>query len=512
MEWRLLSYYDNFFPALGALAVAAYLEENGFSVAAIDCCLNRWGWKTTEKMVKRINADVVGISGPIVWTQENIRLGQMVKQYHPNAILIYGGPHITLYPQSVIFEGSPFDFGIYGEGEITTLELMRELRKPEHARDFTQIKGLVFLRNGRLHQTAPRPLIEDLDTLPMPAYHLLPVERYGSKHNTITGKGVTIYHSKGCTNACTFCACWCSGGDIREIRPGGGLQKVFPRYRSKSAKKTCEEMKYLEDTYKRDYFAFTDDTWNVNPRWEGEFIQEYKAHGITGGWFGFMRIDYITRDIPSGLFKRLHDETNMVHIAVGIERADQASLDEIKKNITVQQSKYVFDYVRHYCKNTFLQAQILTGLWDDRPEDIMMQAKFARYLGVDYPAMLPMTPFPGTELYDWYDSRGLMKQDFSWDEFEFDTALVPTKHMTREEVAKQTRLANIYFALNPLYWIRGITSRALYKRRIYLMVIRNTIKAAVRSLLKFENPFEVASHRAKHMNVFNMVAAEWNEN
>ena len=159
--WKLITSGDNFLPPLGQLSVAAFLREKGFSVKAIDCCVYQWGFKTTEALLRKIDAPVIGISGPITWGEENLRLCRLIKSINPDCITIYGGPFVTLVPDRVIFPGSPIDFVVYGEGEITMFELLKELKKPKTQQDFSQIRGLVYLKNGHLFYTQPRSLIED---------------------------------------------------------------------------------------------------------------------------------------------------------------------------------------------------------------------------------------------------------------------------------------------------------------------------------------------------------------
>jgi anaerobic magnesium-protoporphyrin IX monomethyl ester cyclase len=466
-----------------------------------------WGWPTTEKALRAIDVPVVGYGGPTVWVDENLRLARLIKEINPNVVNVFGGPHATLAPETLIFPGSPIDVVVYGEGEYTMLELMNECRKPDSRRDFSTIRGLVYLKNRKPHYTEPRPLIEDLDSLPDPAYHLLPMDRYGHPRG-MWGRCITVYHSKGCIDNCRFCTCWVSGGDFRG-RTASGEWLVSPRYRTRSAKRVCDELTYLRDTYKRDFFLFTDDTWNVSPKWQAEWVSEYNAHGLEAGWFAFMRADFIFRDIQSGLFKQIYEGTGLRHIIVGIERSRQQSLDGLSKHTKVTHSEYLVRWLRQHCPEMFIQGTFINGLWEDRPEDFTYQADFAKRIGIDYPGFHALTPFPGTTLYDEYQAKGLIDPAQPFEDFEFDRAIVPTKYMTKAEVTRVNRLASIKFAADPIWLLRGLFSKGTVRKRIYRHFLKSMISFIASHILKMQNPFKFSPTATQPAPLFNEVEPEW---
>ncbi len=221
--WKLITHWDNFIPPLGPLSIGAYLRHNGFEPKAIDCCINQWGWETTTKAMKMLDPPVVGFSGPITWYDENMRMAKILKELNPNVKIIWGGPFPTLVPEEVVFPDSPIDFACIGEGEHTMLEFMNELRKPHDTQDFSRINGLAYLKNGHIVYTPPRALEKDLDVFPMPAYDLLPIDRYGNRKG-MWGDVISVYHSKGCIDQCNFCSCWRSGGKVKQQPPDGPLK------------------------------------------------------------------------------------------------------------------------------------------------------------------------------------------------------------------------------------------------------------------------------------------------
>ena len=178
------------------------------------------------------------------------------------------------------------------------LEFMNELRKPHDTQDFSRINGLAYLKNGHIVYTPPRALEKDLDVFPMPAYDLLPIDRYGNRKG-MWGDVISVYHSKGCIDQCNFCSCWRSGGKVKQQPPDGPL-KFQNCWRNKSVDKTLEELKYIKDEWDKELYLFTDDSWNVNPKWNEEFAQKYKkdydafVDCVDSGDFAEEWIDYET--------------------------------------------------------------------------------------------------------------------------------------------------------------------------------------------------------------------------
>lgn len=188
-------------PPLGLAQLAAVLEAAGIEVDIIDCNASGVGWATLGEAIEYSQANIIGATATTPFFYDALRVMEIVKKLSPEIVTVLGGPHVTFTAEETLSQHPEIDVIVRGEGEQTLLELVRCYEK---GNDLSQVKGIAF-RNGReLILTPPQPLV-DVDELPLPAYHLLPMEKY---YFTVFGKFVTILSSRGCPHRCTFCSEW----------------------------------------------------------------------------------------------------------------------------------------------------------------------------------------------------------------------------------------------------------------------------------------------------------------
>ena len=200
------------FPPLGLLYVAAYAEKEGYPVVVRDLAVRR---KKEEIDFKKY--DLVGITTDTTRHRQALRLAKEAKA--SGCTVVMGGPHPG-YVDEEILSTKKVDFIVRGEGEVTFSELAAALEKKNDS--FDSIKGISFFSNGKLVRTPPRPFIEDLDSLPLPARHLIHIEDY--QRTRIGGRPITpVITSRGCPYQCVFCASSIFG----EQKSGPGVWPLF---------------------------------------------------------------------------------------------------------------------------------------------------------------------------------------------------------------------------------------------------------------------------------------------
>src|SRR4030067_718335 len=208
------------FPPLGLLYVASYAEKEGHQVVVRDLAVR----KNKEDIVFK-EYDVVGISTDTTRHRQALQLAKRAKVN--GCTVVMGGPHPG-YVDKEILSTKRVDFIVRGEGEITFSELAAALQKNDGK--FHSIQGISFFLNGQIGRTPPRPFMENLDSLPLPARHLIHMDDY--RRTKLGGRDITpLITSRGCPYQCVFCASshfWGTKGRVRSV--GGILKEIQKIY------------------------------------------------------------------------------------------------------------------------------------------------------------------------------------------------------------------------------------------------------------------------------------------
>jgi len=284
---------------LGLAYLASVLEVEGQRVKIIDCPTLNYDMRSLEKEVKGFKPDVVGITSTTSTIYDAYKVAELIKEINSKAKVVIGGPHVSFTAKETLKECPFIDIVVRGEGEITTKELMLHLEK---GLSLEEVKGISFRKNGKIVETEDRPFIKNLDKLPFPAYHLLPMDKYKvGKHrfaNTIT--------SRGCPFSCIFCSSSELCGRV---------------WRARSPENVVEELKVLKSEY------------DVS---EIEFLENLNL-----SWSASSRVNTITQRLAD-IMKKAGCHT----IYLGIESGSQKILDLIQKGISVIQAEKAVQIVK----------------------------------------------------------------------------------------------------------------------------------------------------------------------
>jgi anaerobic magnesium-protoporphyrin IX monomethyl ester cyclase len=484
--WPYINEYDNFLLPQSLPCLAAILRDNDIDVIPLDCMPLKMGWHSLRKFMERGKADVVGVGdSETLYSHEAIKVLQLAKEVDKETITIAGGHHFSNLVEETMRDPQ-IDFIVRWEGEYTLLELVQELMKPAQEQDFKKIKGIAF-RSGdsKIICTPPRPLIENLDELPLPAYDLMPMDRYGKSRYLFSPQGTTIHHSRGCTGSCLFCACWVQMAE-HEIRDGKFTSR--PKWRTKSVERTIEEMELLHHKYKKRYLVFTDDTWNVSPKWNEEFANALLERDLDLHWFAFMRADFILRDERIGIFKKLVD-AGLVHVGIGVERAFDDELQLLgKTGYSREKTKECFNMLREKYPHVFKQATFVVGLRNETRETLLEQLKFAIEIGADYPGFHPITPVPGTPIWGTAKEKKWIEVD-DFGRYDWMTPIISSEYLSREEIGKLVISMNRKF-IRPEWLLRGLFSSNKFKRDMYIWWLLVSLRIAWGSIKERINPLK----------------------
>jgi anaerobic magnesium-protoporphyrin IX monomethyl ester cyclase len=467
--------------------LAAVLKKDGINVRVIDCSPIKMGWQSLGNLLSKERPDVVGVGdSESLYSHEAGRVMQLAKEINPKAVTVAGGAHFSnLIEDSLL--NYPIDFIVRGEGEYALLELVRELKQAKP--NFEKVKGIAFKENGKIICTTPRPLIDNLDELPMPAYELMPMQDYGKARFLFSPGGITIHHSRGCISNCKFCVWWVQ---MAERRIENSVIKLYPRWRTKSVERTIEEIRLLYYKYKKQFLIFVDDSWNINQNWNEEFAERLIKENINLRWFAFMRADFLLRDEKAGVLKKLVN-SGLSHISFGVEREENEELKNVGKDCYSQEMvRECMHILKHKYPQVFRQVTFLVGIRSETRESLLQQAKYAKELSADYPAFHPLTPVPGTEAWQEAKQKGWIEiEDFG--HYDWVTPVMSSKYLTREEIEYLVYLVNRKFV--SLGWIiKGLCSPFKIKRGMYIWWLLVVFRIFLDSIKRSINPFKVKQY------------------
>ncbi len=416
-------------PPLGLLSLAAVLEESSYEVKVYDSDLLNSAVGEMVDFVKDFNPDFVGIYCNTSNYNRVIDYADSIKKIK-NAPICLGGPHPIIMPEEVL-KNESVDFVIMGEGELTIIELLEFLNK---GKILSAVKGLAFKeKDGSIVVNERREPIKDLDSLPMPARHLVEIEKYRpSPHQYKELPMTTMVVSRGCPFGCLFCASRNVWGKV---------------YRTRSVHKVIEEIKFLIERYGVKNILFFDDLWGLRDDWTRDFCQKLIDEKIKISWSCERRVDTVNSEIL-----KLMKKAGCYSIFYGIESFDQECLDAVNKGIKAEQAENVIKLTKK--AGIEVRANFIIGLPLDTPEKMKRTIKKACQLNPDYVKFNVMTPYPGTLLYEQVKTGkwGIFKEDWNHAMNYFATFL-PTGYKNFEELEKIRRYAFRKFHFRPRYII-----------------------------------------------------------
>ena len=369
---------------LGALYVAAMTERDGHQVKVMDGTATRYSIEENLAEVDSFMPDVVGISGHINTILLANELGRAIKKKHPQIKIVMGGPHITALPLETM-ENESVDYVVVGEAEYSFVDLLRYIESGKG--NIEDISGLYYRQDGEVKFTKPPVRITDLDSLPFPARHLIPMENYIHRGYYVSfgfeGKHLNLIASRGCPNNCFFC---CKAMFGRKVT-----------YRS--VNNIVDEIEQETKKYDIPNFELSDYDFTIQPKMTYEFCNELKRRTLDLKWYCKMRVNNVTEDLL-----RTCRDAGMRRVSFGIESADENVLELMRKNIDLNKVEQVFKWTKKL--GVISIAFFMVGNPGDTEETVEKSLRFSDRLECDLPNFTIATPIPGTELYDWADKHG----------------------------------------------------------------------------------------------------------
>jgi len=391
---------------LGILYIASVLKIAGHQVRLLDFTVE----KSLEKLEPEIRwADVAGMTVSSVLFNRALLILKKIKEIKPEIPVVAGGPHPTADTEGTLRAG--FDFAAVGEGEQTAIELFAAL---EGGKETIGIPGLWARRGKEIFPAPARPLIPDINVLPLPDRGLIDYKTY--LHSGMLQVGVCL--SRGCPFSCKFCK------PMQDMLFGKKLRKRNPE-------SVVEEIEQAIALTGHKFFLFRDDCLTaLKKEWFEKFRAEMERRKLKITFSGQTRVSDLDEDTLLML-----KSIGLVGLAFGVESGSQKVIDYYRKSFKVEQSFPAFELCHKHGIGT--HCFIMLGAPDETREDVQMTIDLVRKIKPESVTISRLTPAPGTYLHSECIEQGIL-HDMEWEQWDFYKNKSPLKlrHLTEEDLMK----------------------------------------------------------------------------
>ncbi|MEE8190841.1 MAG: radical SAM protein [Candidatus Scalindua sediminis] len=417
-------------PPMGLLYMGAVLEKAGYNVTIADLLV------APEQDIDIESYNIIGITANTVQFNNALRFAEKAKKLGKTVIL--GGPHPTFEAEASLNTRN-VDFIVRGEGEETIVELVKEI---EGSSSFNNVKGISFISSGNhITHTPKREFIQDINSIPFPARHLINTEPY-KKFEIAYKPAGSILTSRGCPFDCNFCV---------------GTKMRGKKYRWRSVENIIEEIKIMHAEYGFYSIVFLDDNFVAKISRTRELCEEILRQNLDFKWWCMARTDILAKN-PDTV--ELMAKAGCFQVFLGLESPNDEILESYNKHASGRTGDTAIKLLH---KNGIrVHGSFIIGGLTETEEDILSTVKYAKKLKVDLAQFSVLTPYPGTALYNELKERIKVKD---WDQYDCLHSVFDTNNLTTEQINKMVKTVYRKFYLSPeriLIQLKGLTPKKLF--------------------------------------------------
>jgi len=360
-----------------SLAYMAAMAPKNFKVEILDCIAEKIKWSEFKSIIKKKKPRYV--VGHVITSlaSNDFKTFSIAKRY-AGSITCSMGPHVTELTKES-FEACPsLDYIIREEPEITFKEMIDAI---ENKKSLKKVAGLAFRESRKIIINKERGYIKDLDTLPIPRHDLLPLKQY--VYPFIADKFTFIVPNRGCPFPCTFCR-----------------QPIMWKYtvRSRSAESIMKELRFLKSIGINQFVTLCD-TFTIKKKVVIELCKKIVDERLKIKWACNSRVDTIDEEMVYWMKK-----AGCWMIALGIESGSQKILDNVKKEIKVEQSIKTAKIIAKAGIKVY--GYFIIGLPGETHETVNQTIRLANSLPLTFAIFHVAAPYPGTNFYKEAKEKG----------------------------------------------------------------------------------------------------------
>lgn len=441
------SFKYDLLPPLNFASAASVLEKEGFEVEILDCSALNFNLQRLLKKTSEINPDLIIVNTAGISKENDLGVAAKLKEKtgkFTGVIIPFEPPYLE-----EIFE-KKIDVAIRGEIEYTVLDIAKGV-------PLEKIKGIIFKKRNKIVKNPPRELIKNLDELPIPAYHLLPMKKYSYWYMP-KKPFTTVFTSRGCPFNCSYCPYPIGFGNV---------------WRGKSIENVLKELKFLKEKYGIKSVLFRDQIFTFDMKRAEEICDRIIEEDLDIRWRCETRVDRLSKELMRKMKK-----AGCEGMHLGIESGDPKLLNSIaKKGLNPKKIKNIFHEAREIGIAT--RAFFIIGLPGDTKETINKTFKLAEEIDADDYFFNAVVPYPGTKLYEEAKRKGWILEE-DWEKLVVSEAVMRNEKLSQEDIHRFVELANERFRKN------GMNLKSLFTKRTIEAAISDP-KLAIEYLLKKTN-------------------------
>lgn len=416
-------------PSFGLLCLAAVARQAGVTVKVIEASALGLDAASTLREITGFSPDCVGFTSTTSEIVQISELAMRVKDLIPGVLTIIGGCHVTAVPEETLAAFPALDLAVLGEGEATLAEIIRRLNAGDRA--LQGIAGTASREGTTVRRHPARPLMANLDLLPLPAWDLLegfPGMFKPSPSRIRRWPCASIVLTRGCPNQCVFCDRSVFGNHCRAYSPDYAIRLVRDLYDRHGVRELLIE----------------DDTFVIVKDRVREFCERLIAEKLKLSWSCLGRADRVDPDLL-----KLMRRAGCWQLSYGIESGDPDILKSMHKRLSLDQIRQALQWSREAGLRT--KGFFIVGFPGETRETLERTRRLACSLPLDDISVMQMTPFPGSELYSMADQAGTFNRD--WRQMNvINTVFVP-HGLTREDLERaRSRLLKDFYSRPGVLW------------------------------------------------------------
>ncbi|MBS3163674.1 radical SAM protein [Candidatus Woesearchaeota archaeon] len=362
--------YANSVPVpLSLTNIAASLETAGHDISILDANALQYNKEQIIAYLKSKKPDIVGLTTSTLSYHQEREWIEFIKK-ELGVTIIVGGKHAWYYPRELL-KNDAIDYVFSGEADKTIVEFMDAYEK-KNIKKLKSIKGLLFKENDKVIDNGFSDQITNLDELPFPAIHMLPLEKY---HTFLTKrrKFITMITTRGCTSRCTFC------------------DAHLEKYRFRSAENTVEEMQRAYDLGVREIELY-DSAFTINQKRAIAIAEGIKKRKLDLRWDIRTRVNLVNEEVLKAL-----RSAGCVRINYGLESGDPDVLKNMKKDVNLDQMDKAILLSKKLGFEVF--GYFILGCPGETKESMNKTIALSKKYPFDYVQFTRMVALPRTELY-----------------------------------------------------------------------------------------------------------------